>query len=208
MHPLRHALDAAANGVYPAVDGRFERHDPDRPGTAAVVEFTGHSFVLCDESEAALAAVGADGFGGASQPAVTQLVAGPNGTIGSHDAVLVARGTRPPGGAALLPARDDLDDHPRVVRSRAHRDDVVVHGDSDGFVTIGRGLVGRIELSVELLGVHGRGHGRRLIASGLDLVPPTEWVWAQVAPGNAASLRAFLACGFVPVAAETLVTTR
>jgi hypothetical protein len=211
VHPLRHALDAAATGAYPPVDGRFERHDPDRPGTAAIVEFTGHSFVLCDEPHEVLAAAGADGFGGASHPAVTQLLAGAHGTIGSHDAVLVAPGTRPATGIDPLPVRTDLDEHPRVIRAREHRDGVVVHGDAEGFVTIGQGLVGRTEISVELLGDHGhhgRGHGRRLIASGLDLIPPTEWVWAQVAPGNAASLRAFLACGFVPVAAETLVTTR
>jgi RimJ/RimL family protein N-acetyltransferase len=36
------------------------------------------------------------------------------------------------------------------------------------------------------------------------LVPAGEPLWAQVAPGNAASLRALAAAGFVPVAAEVL----
>jgi hypothetical protein len=30
-------------------------------------------------------------------------------------------------------------------------------------------------------------------------------VWAQVSPGNAQSLRAFLACGFVPIGSEVLI---
>jgi len=42
-----------------------------------------------------------------------------------------------------------VDDPPRVVRSRSHRRDVHVHGDGTGVVTIGRGLVGRLEVAVE-----------------------------------------------------------
>ncbi|NUR85978.1 MAG: GNAT family N-acetyltransferase, partial [Nonomuraea sp.] len=30
-------------------------------------------------------------------------------------------------------------------------------------------------------------------------------LWAQVAPGNAASVRAFLAAGYVPIGAEALL---
>jgi hypothetical protein len=37
------------------------------------------------------------------------------------------------------------------------------------------------------------------------LVPHGELVWAQVAPGNAASVRAILAAGFAPVGAEALL---
>lgn len=35
-----------------------------------------------------------------------------------------------------------------------------------------------------------------------------EPVWAQVAPGNARSVRAFQAAGYVPVGAELLLTAR
>jgi L-amino acid N-acyltransferase YncA len=72
-------------------------------------------------------------------------------------------------------------------------------------VTIGRGLVDRLEVSVEVFDGATRGAGRRLIAEALGLVPAGEIVFAQVAPGNAASLRAFLSCGFVPIGAETLL---
>lgn len=82
-----------------------------------------------------------------------------------------------------------------------------MYGDDLGLLTLGRGLVGRLELSVELYSadLHSRGDGRRLIAAGLALVPDGRLVWAQVAPGNASSLRAFLSCGFAPIGAETLI---
>ncbi len=144
---------------------------------------------------------GADGYGGASQPDVLRWLAGPDGWIGSHDAVLTARGT----GGGRLAERDDLEDHPRVVRSRRHRRDVDVYGDETGLVTIGRGLVDRMEVSVEVFTDAPAGAGRRLIAEALGLIPAGEIVFAQVAPGNAASLRAFLSCGFVPIGAETLL---
>ena len=79
-------------------------------------------------------------------------------------------------------------------------------GDERGLVTIGEGLVGRTELSVELTAAEqGRGTGRALIDEALHHVGADEWVFAQVAAGNAASLRAFLACGFVPIGSEVLI---
>lgn len=211
MHPLHEVLIGAADGRFPPIDGGVEVLPHERGGPRAVVEFTGHSFVLTDRSIEELLARGADGFGGASKPDVLRWLAGPDGWIGSHDAVLVARGTGDASTAGFtrdgLAERRDLDEHPRVERSRRHRRDVKVFGDDAGFVTLGRGLVGRLEISVELLAptTHGRGGGRRLIRAGLGLVPAGALVWGQVAPGNAASLRAFLACGFVPIGAETLI---
>jgi hypothetical protein len=38
------------------------------------------------------------------------------------------------------------------------------------------------------------------------LVPGGQPLWAQIAPGNAASVRAFLAAGFLPVGAEALLS--
>lgn len=205
VHPLATMLTDAAHGRFPPVDGGFTVMAPHRPGHRAIVEFTGHAVLLADIAPDSLTAVGADGFGGASHPDVKRLLAGSDGVIGSHDAVLVARGL----GSGLdvgLDRRDDLDGHPRVVRSRHHRVDVEVFADDHGLVTIGRGLVGRLEVSVELLdATHGAGAGRRLVRRALHLVRAGELLWAQVAPGNAASLRAFLACGFVPIGAETLI---
>lgn len=203
-HPLAAVLSAAAAGSYPPADGAVEVLAPDPQGWLAVVALTGRAYVLADVDPAALDAVGADGYGGASHPEVLRLVAGPGGEIGSLDVVLVGHGEVGP----VLAERDDLDDHPRVRRARDHRQDVEVYGDDVGIVITGRGLVGRRELSVELLDPSARdgaGHGRRLIRAGLATLAPGEPCWAQVAPGNARSLRAFLACGFVPVCSEVLI---
>lgn len=61
-------------------------------------------------------------------------------------------------------------------------------------------------MSVEITGDHGRGHGRSLIRRGLTLRDPADVVVAQVTPGSARSLRAFLAAGFVPVGSAVPVT--
>jgi hypothetical protein len=202
-HPLAVVLDAAAAGRFPPADGAVEVLPPDPAGWWAVVSLTGHAFVLGDVDADELRSVGADGIGGAAKPDVLQWLAGPGGHAGSLDVVLVTAAAPGP----TLPRRDDLADHPRVRRAVSHRRAVEVYGDDAGLVVLGRGLVGRRELSVELLdpASGGAGHGRRLIRAGLAAVPPGEHCWAQVAPGNAASLRAFIACGFVPIGSEVLI---
>jgi L-amino acid N-acyltransferase YncA len=50
----------------------------------------------------------------------------------------------------------------------------------------------------------GRGLGTRLARAARLLVPADAMLWAQIAPANAASVRAFLAAGFRPVGAEAL----
>ncbi len=65
---------------------------------------------------------------------------------------------------------------------------------------LGSGVGGLTELSLELEpGRRGWGEGAALVAAALAWVPAGELVVAAVAPGNAASLRALLAAGFVPV---------
>ena len=201
-HPLARVLHDAARGSFPLVDGRAEVLPPDSAGTCAVVSFTGHAFLLTGLSKEAFADLAPDGYGAANHPLLLLRIAG-KGAIGSLDVVLVRTGA---GGSTTLADRADLEHHPRVERARHHRRDVRVLGDARGFVTIGRGLVDRIEMSVELLDhLHGQGAGRQLIEAGLHAVPPDELVFAQVAPGNAASLRAFLACGFRPIGSEVLI---
>lgn len=200
-------LDDAASGRFPAVDGTVEVFAPEPDGPRAIVEFTGRAIVLGHLPLSDLVEMGADGFGGASRPEIKLALAGPDGWVGSHDAVLVSAGRGDAADSMPLQGRTDLEDHPRVIRSRAHRRNVEAFADRRGVVTLGTGLVGRTEMSVELFDDSPRGTstGRALIAAGLVLVPADEFVWAQVSPGNAASLRAFLASGFVPVGAETLI---
>ena len=205
-HPLLAILHDAAEGRFPPVDGAVEVLPPDETGSWAIVEFTGHAFVLGDVQMAALEETGADGFGGAGHPDVLRLLAGEDGWIGCHDAVLVRRTGHPPTEPPLA-VRTDLDDHPRVARAREHRRDITVYGDDTGLVVVGRGLAGRTEMAVELLdpGAGGHGGGRQLIRRAVAALPGEGWVFAQVSPGNAASLRAFLAAGFTPIGSEVLV---
>ena len=122
---------------------------------------------------------------------------------GSLDAVLVAPRTGRP---LDLVAVDDLD-HPRVQRALHHRRDVRVWTtlDGAGLVTVGRGVAGRWEVSLEVdPSERCRGLGTALAAAAPTLVPDGAPLWAQVAPANVASLRAFLAAGYRAVAAEVL----
>jgi hypothetical protein len=209
-HPLAAILEHAAAGRFPDPDGGVGVLPPDDDGTRAVVALTGHAYVLAavaaEDLEGRLPDGWRGGFGGALHPDVLRWLADGR-EIGTVDVVLVARGV---GGAPgpVTPLDEILAEHARVQRALHHRRDVDVVVEPDGVVILGRGLVGRRELSVELFdpGAASVGAGRALIAAGLRHVPVGEWCWAQVAPGNARSLRAFLACGFTPIGSEVLIT--
>lgn len=195
-HPLLPVLLAAAAGEFPPGDGAVVFLPPLPDGLAAVVSLTARVYVATDRPMDGL-----DGFGAALRPEALRHLAGPAGEIGTIDVTLAARGL----GGGALPRRTDLDDHPRVRHAMALRREVRVHGDARGLVTLATGLAGRRELSVELTGDGGRGVGRGLIVDALRLVPAGEPVFAAVAPGNARSLRAFLAVGFQPIGSEIIV---
>jgi len=117
--------------------------------------------------------------------------------------VTVADGSGPP--SWLQPAGDLA--HPRVDRASRFRaiESVWTVDDDAGLLIVGRGLCGRWEVGYEVIADRrAAGLGRRLVAAARGLVPAGEPLWAQVAPGNAASLRSTLAAGFVPVGAEVL----
>ena len=191
-HPLLDVLHAAAGGVFPPADGQAVFLPPLPRGAAAVVSLTGRVYLATDRR-----VPGLDGFGSALQPEVLRRIAGER-EVGTLDVTLVARGR----GGGALPVRTDLDDHPRVRQARALRDSVRVYGDERGLVTVAAGLAGRAEMSVE---VAVPGTGRALIREALRLVPEGTALFAAVAPGNARSLRAFLAEGFVPLGSEVII---
>jgi GNAT superfamily N-acetyltransferase len=96
--------------------------------------------------------------------------------------------------------------HPRVARAMRYRTDVRAWQAPGGVVVVGRGVAARWEAAIEVdPGGRGRGLGRELAVAARHLVPDGAPVWAQIAPGNAASVRTFLAAGFVPVGAEALL---
>lgn len=72
-------------------------------------------------------------------------------------------------------------------------------------MTVAVGLAGRTEISVEVSTAARKGTGRALIGEALRLVPAGEPVFAAVAPGNARSLRAFVAEGFTPLGSEVII---
>jgi GNAT superfamily N-acetyltransferase len=96
--------------------------------------------------------------------------------------------------------------HPRVSRAKLYRTDVRVWTTSSGVLTLGRGFAGRWEVSIEVAEPYrGKGLGRRLAAAARLLRPGGGPLWAQVTPGNVASIRAFLAAGYRPVGQEALL---
>ncbi len=105
----------------------------------------------------------------------------------------------------LTPTEDAA--HPRLARALLHRDDVRAWQAPGGVVMIGRGVAGRFEVAIEVDPAHrGCGLGTRLATAARQLVPAGQPVWAQIAPANAASVRAFLAAGFRPIGAEALLS--
>jgi hypothetical protein len=208
-HPLLDLLLAAAHGRFPPVDGGVTVVPAFGDGLEAIVGFTGHAVVATSLRRCELLDAGADGYGGAVAPDVQRFVAGAGGWIDVHDVTLVGRGLGDDGSRPLLAGRDDLMEHPRVAHARRIRSDVRVHGDDRGLVTLARGLAGRTELSLELVGQRqGAGEGAGLLTEALRLVPAGSPVFAAVAPGNARSLRLFLRHGFTPVASEIQIRPR
>jgi GNAT superfamily N-acetyltransferase len=129
--------------------------------------------------------------------------------VGAEPGVLDAVLVGPP--APVEPALDlvaaDVEGHPRVQRALRHRTDVRVWTtpDASAVLTLGRGICGRWEVSLEVEeAARGRGLGTALAAAAPALVPAGAPLWAQVAPANVASLRSFLAAGYRAVAAEVL----
>lgn len=202
---LRALIVDAHRGVFPLVNGGWERIAPWRAGLGAVIAFTGHAFLAVDEdvSDEELHRLAPGGYGGAHAPHVVQSLAGADGWIDSLDAVLVG------GPQTHLPRslveRRDLESHPRVQLARRLRDDVRVLGFSDpgisALVTVGRGLGGLLELGIE---TDGGVDAVAMIREASMAAPEDEPVVAAVAPGNARALRTVLAAGFRPIASVQL----
>lgn len=202
-HPLLPLLLAAADGDYPPADGGVTYLPALPRRQQAVVSFTAHTVICSGLSADLFTDLALDGYGRALTPDVLIRLAAAavDPVFDVLDVTLVARGI---GGGALT-TTSELDDHPRVRHARATRDDVRVHADGRGLVTLSRGLAGRIEMSVEVHDPDAGGAGRSLIAEALRLVQPCALVFAAVSPGNARSLRAFLAMGFAPICSELLI---
>lgn len=211
-HPLSTVVRAALAGRFPPADGRVERLPAWRPALEAVVSLTGHGFLCLGDGRAVpdeVAELAADGRGGLSDPRVVTALAGAH--VGRHDidsldVLLMAAGTSDAAAGHRLVARSERTGHPRIDFARRLRDDVRAYvpaqqtGDDDVLVILATGLAGLTEMSVEVAASRqGAGAATNAIRAALSEVPPGEPVVAMVAPGNAASLRAFLRAGFTPI---------
>jgi GNAT superfamily N-acetyltransferase len=204
---LRLLLDAA-RGAPPAADGVVEVWPAPEGAVDAVLAFTAHHVVAAGIDPDLVAARLPEGDLGA--PMSPGFLGWLGERLGSHpgslDVVLAAEGL---GGAPPLELRAgaDPDRHPRAARAVRYRGDLEVWTDPDGagVLVLGRGLAGRRELAFEVDPARrNRGLGRLLVAAARRLTPPGEPLFAQVTPGNAASLRVVEAAGFRPIGAEVL----
>jgi len=176
------------------------------PRQAAVVSFPGHIVVAADVDPDWVAARLPDGDLSApmNPPFLGQICAELGRRVNNIDMLLLAAPSPGPPPIALS-AVVDLD-HVRVRRARRYRDEVTVWTTPGGVLVLGKGLAGRWEAAIEVDEAgRNRGLGRVLAAAARHLVPDHRPVWAQIAPGNAASVRAFLAAGYAPVGAEALL---
>jgi RimJ/RimL family protein N-acetyltransferase len=208
---LAEILRGIEKGVFPAPDAGITVVPAPSPDESAVLGVTGHIVIAADVDPAWIAARVSPGDLSApfNPPFLRDLEELTGRRVNAIDALLLADplsgpGEPGPGGSAGLVEVTDRD-HPRVRRALRYRDDVrVFTAPSGGVVVTGRGLAGRWECAVEIPDeARGSGEGRRLARAARALVD--EPLWAQITPGNAASLRAFLAAGYRPVGSEALL---
>jgi hypothetical protein len=203
---LADLLREVADGMPSAIDADLTVVPPPDERSFGVLSFPGQHIIVADVAVEWVRSWVPEGDLGAplGPPFLTVLAAVTGRAIGTTDALLVARGHGRRRGLELTETTDS--DHPRLARARRQRTEVRAWECPGGLLVLGRGVAGRWEVAVEVdAALRGFGFGRGLFGAALGLVDPGEPVWAQVAPGNAASLRALLAVGYRPVGAEVLL---
>jgi hypothetical protein len=204
--PLGDILARAAAGCPPSPDGGLTVLAQPSDRDAGVIAFTAHSVVFANVAAGWVrACIPAGDLSAPMTPRFLQALGKRLGRrAASTDMLTVAAAL--PGPPELPLTRVDGGDHPRVRRARRYRDELAVWAGGGAVVMIGRGVAGRWEVAVEVEpGRRNGGLGRTAVRAARHLVPGGEPLWAQISPGNAASVRAFLAAGFVPAGAEALL---
>ncbi|MFG2192742.1 GNAT family N-acetyltransferase [Streptomyces sp. NPDC048639] len=202
-------LADAARGLFPPTDGSATVLPQPNSRDAGVISFTAHAVIFTDEDpEWVLTrlrnAPGDPLSAPLCPPFLTALTARTGRMVNNIDLLTVAEPLPGEPPLPLTPIEDP--DHPRVARARKFRDEVRVWACEAGVVVLGRGVAGRWEAAIEVdPAARGKGTGRALAVSARHLVPQGGVLWAQQAPGNAASVRAFQAAGYRPVGAEALL---
>ena len=206
--PVLDLLLEAARGRPPAPDAAVEVLPPPAGPVDAVLAFTAHHVVAADLDPALVLARLPPGD--LTAPMSAGFLAWLGERLGSRpgtlDMVMAAGGLAGAPPLALVPGPDPAA-HPRVGRAARYRTGLEVLADPDGagVLVLGRGLAGRRELAFEVDPERrGRGLGRRLALAARHRTPPGKPLFAQVAPGNVASVRVLLAAGFRPIGSEVL----
>ncbi|MER6285606.1 GNAT family N-acetyltransferase [Streptomyces sviceus] len=207
METLRDILDAAARGVFPPADGGTTVVPQACHRDAGVLSFTAHSVVFTDEDpawvHATLRGLDCDPLAASMNPRFLAALLDRTGRRSETIDVMLV-GEPLPGGPPLALREIEDTSHPRIVYARRRRDDIRAWTAEGGVLVTGRGVGGRLEVSVEVdEDVRHRGLGRALVTAARHLV--AEPLWAQVSPGNARSMRAFQAAGYRPVGAEAVL---
>jgi GNAT superfamily N-acetyltransferase len=204
-------LEAVAAGQYPTPDATVTIVAQPSDRDAGVFSMTGCAVVFADTDPDWIIAQLPPGD--LSAPLSASFLAALAERLGrrSHSVDMVSCATALAGPPPDMPlaelAPSGARKHPRVARALRYRDDVRAWQTTGGVVLVGRGLAGRFEVAVEVEQEHrGRGLGTGLATAARHLVPAGATLWAQVAPANAASVRAFLRAGFRPVGAEALLS--
>lgn len=204
---LASILTAAAAGKFPPADGSITILSQPSARDAGVIAFTGHAVIFADtDSEWITTQLPP---GDLSAPLTTRFLSALAHRLGrqthSVDMLTCAEPLAGPPPVDLTPEADPT--HPRIARALLYRDRVQAWQAAGGVMLLGRGVADRWEVAIEVdRDRRCRGLGTDLATAARHLVPAYEPLWAQIAPGNAASVRAFLAAGFRPVGAEALLS--
>ncbi len=205
MHRLTALLEDAAQGRFPPADGTVELLPPPPGDAHAVVAFSAHfAIATTAPDDWLLEKLPPGDLHAPTRPAFLAELAQRTGRAADGLDVVLA--------APSLPGEPELEQigdstHPRVARAQHHRTGVRVYGYESATVILGHGLAGRTEIAFEVdPDRRSQGVASRAITEARRLT--RGFLYAQTAPGNAASLRTLLAAGFTPIGSEALLTRR
>ncbi|HWE08255.1 MAG TPA: GNAT family protein [Solirubrobacteraceae bacterium] len=204
-HRLAVALDSAGRGEFPKADGAVEVLSPPPGPAMGIVAFTAHHMIATSAPESWIRAQLPPGD--LRAPMSPRFLTALGDKLGGHDdgidLLLAARGLQ---GRSTL-RETTSESHPRLTRANIHRDQVRVFTDPTGAATIilGRGLANRTEVSIEIDPTRrNQGIARQALTEARRIVDADQLLFAQAAPGNAASIRTLLTAGFQPIGSEVL----